>query len=231
VVRSIALTAIAAALVPVAWLAASGGAASLLAPIAAVRSMGAFAPLAFILAYAMLIVAFVPASLLTLAGGALFGMWRSVLYVLAGAYLGQSIAFLVGRYLARHVIERRLETMPRLRAVNRAVSADARRIVFLLRLSPVMPFNILNYMLGATPIGLLDFTVGSVGMLPGTVLFSYAGALAGQALALAGRAGVPHTPSYYMLLVAGLVATAAATILVARTARNALRDVDLGNPL
>jgi uncharacterized membrane protein YdjX (TVP38/TMEM64 family) len=213
------------------WALSEGGVAELLTPLAAVRSMGPLAPVAFILGYSLGVVAFIPASLLTLAGGALFGVWRAVPYSLAGAYLGHTVAFLIGRYLARHRLERWLDTMPRLQAINRAVAKDARRIIFLLRLSPVMPFSVFNYALGATHIRLRDFSIGSAGMLPNTILYSYAGALAGQALALAGRAEVPHTTSYYVLLVAGLVATAAVTAVVGRTARHALRSTDLGKSL
>ncbi len=229
--RLAAALALAAVGVTVAWLAARGGTAALIAPIAAVRSLGALAPVAYIACYTVALVAFVPASILTLAGGALFGFWHALAYALAGAYLGQSIAFLIGRYVARHAIERRLATMPRLRAIDRAVGSEARRIIFLLRLSPVVPFNVLNYALGATRIPLRDFNIGSAGMLPGLVLFSYAGALAGQALALAGRASAARTSSYYVVAGAGLAATAVATFLVARTARNALRSGDLDNPL
>ncbi|MGE5244356.1 MAG: TVP38/TMEM64 family protein [Betaproteobacteria bacterium] len=229
--RLVAALIVAAAGLMVARAAAHGGAAALIAPIAAVRSLGRLAPLAYIGAYAVAVALFVPASILTLAGGAMFGFWRALVFALAGAYLGQTISFLVARYIARHAIEQWLAGMPRLRALDRAVRADARRIVFLLRLSPVMPFPVLNYALGATGVHLSDFSIGSAGMLPGAILYSYAGALAGQALALAGRAAPPRTTSYYVMAGAGFVATVAATALVARIARTALRGGDLGDPL
>jgi len=102
---------------------------------------------------------------------------------------------------------------------------DGRRIVLLLRLSPLVPFNFLNYALGLTTISVGDFLVASVGMVPGAFMYAYVGKIAGEALALAGKAQVPHDASYYAALVAGLAATIAATTLVARTARRALRDV------
>jgi uncharacterized membrane protein YdjX (TVP38/TMEM64 family) len=71
--------------------------------------------------------------------------------------LGSTVAFLLGRYVARRVIERKLATMPRYAAIDRAVSAQGRRIVFLLRLSPIVPFNFLNYALGVTRISIKDF--------------------------------------------------------------------------
>jgi uncharacterized membrane protein YdjX (TVP38/TMEM64 family) len=115
--------------------------------------------------------------------------------------------------------------MPRFAAVERAVSTQGRRIVFFLRLSPLVPFNFLNYALGLTTISLTDFLVASVGMIPGTMVYAYGGKVTGEALALAGQAEVPKNASYYVLLLAGLAATVAATTVVTRTARRALRDV------
>ncbi len=115
--------------------------------------------------------------------------------------------------------------MPRFTAVERGVSAQGRRIVFLLRLSPVVPFNVLNYALGLTTISLGDFVIASIGMLPGTIVYAYCGKVTGEALALAGQAQVPKNASYYAVLLGGLLATLAATAVVTRTARRALRDV------
>jgi len=105
------------------------------------------------------------------------------------------------------------------------VSARGRRIVFLLRLSPIVPFNFLNYALGVTRISVGDFLIASAGMLPGAVMYAYAGKVAGEALVLAGQAELPKDASYYAILVAGLAATLAATAVITRTARRALRDV------
>jgi uncharacterized membrane protein YdjX (TVP38/TMEM64 family) len=115
--------------------------------------------------------------------------------------------------------------MPRFVAIERAVSARGRRIVFLLRLSPVVPFNFLNYALGLTTISVWDFVVASLGTVPGAFVYAYAGKVTGEALALAGKAEVPKNASYYAVLLAGLVATIAATTVVTRTARRALQDV------
>ena len=115
--------------------------------------------------------------------------------------------------------------MPRFAAIERAVSARGRRIVFLLRLSPVVPFNFLNYVLGVTTISVADFVVASIGTIPGAIVYAYAGKVTGEALALAGKAQVSRNASYYAVLVAGLAATVLATTVVTRTARRALRDV------
>ena len=95
----------------------------------------------------------------------------------------------------------------------------------LLRLSPIAPFPVLNYALGLTALPAGDFLVASVGMLPGSFMYAYCGRIAGLALALAGKAVVPREASYYGLLLGGFAATIAATLVVTRAARRALRDV------
>jgi uncharacterized membrane protein YdjX (TVP38/TMEM64 family) len=193
--------------------------------VAHIQGVGPAAPVAFILIYAFAVVALIPASLLTIAGGAVFGLFRGVIYSLIGATLGSTGAFLIGRYAARRLVARRLAAMPRFVAIERAVSARGRRIVLLLRLSPVMPFNFLTYALGLTTISVWDFMFASLGTVPGAVVYAYAGKVTGEALALAGKAEVPKNASYYAVLLAGLVATIVATTVVTRTARRALQDV------
>jgi uncharacterized membrane protein YdjX (TVP38/TMEM64 family) len=197
----------------------------LLRIVAHMQSVGPAAPAAFILIYALAVVALIPASLLTIAGGAVFGLLPGMAYALVGATLGSTGAFLIGRHVARRLVARRLAAMPRFVAIERAVSARGRRIVFLLRLSPVVPFNFLNYALGLTTISVWDFVVASLGTVPGAFVYAYAGKVTGEALALAGKAEVPKNASYYAVLLAGLVATIAATTVVTRTARRALQDV------
>jgi len=194
--------------------------------VAAVQRLGAIGPVLFILLYIVAMIALVPSAWLTVAGGAVFGIVPTVCYALVGATLGSTAAFLLGRYTARPIVERLLRSMPRLAAIDRAVSEQGRRLVFLLRLSPVSPFNILNYALGLTTLSARDFLLASfVGMIPSTIMFAYAGNIAGVALAWAGQAEVPKGPSYYAILTGGLAATLIATILVTRAARRALQDV------
>lgn len=187
-----------------------------------VRAMGAWGPAAFVGGYVVAAVCGVPGSLLTLAAGAIFGLWAGTLWVFLGATLGASAAFLVARYVARGAVERRVAHDARFRAIDRAIAADGRRIVFLLRLSPVFPFTLLNYLLGLTRVRFADFVVASVGMLPGTVLYVYSGKLAGDVAAAAGGAGPARGPGYYAVLALGLAATVVVTALVTRTARRAL---------
>ena len=119
-----------------------------------------------------------------------FALVSLILYVLVAATLGACAAFLVSRHLARALVERRLDSNPRFAAIDRAVGEQGRKIVFLLRLSPIFPFNMLNYGLGLTRVRFVDYLLACAGMLPGTLLYVYYGKLAGDVAALAGGAAV-----------------------------------------
>jgi uncharacterized membrane protein YdjX (TVP38/TMEM64 family) len=195
-----------------------------------VQGLGVLGPLVFVLGYAVATVAFVPGSLLTLAAGAIFGLAEGTAYVLVGASLGACAAFLVSRYVARGAIEKRLESNPRFAAIDRAVGREGRKIVFLLRLSPVFPFNLLNYGLGLTKVRFVDYAVACLGMLPGTFLYVYYGKLLGTVAAVAGGAEVERGVGYWAVLGLGVLATVAVTALITAKARQALQsetDLDL----
>lgn len=189
-----------------------------------VNGLGVWGPIVFIFGYAAATVAFLPGSLLTLAAGAIFGLGAGIVYVFIAATLGASAAFLVSRYVARRAVESRLAGNPRFAAIDKAVGAQGRKIVFLLRLSPVFPFNLLNYALGLTNVRFVDYFIASIGMLPGTLLYVYYGKLAGDVAALAGGAPVEKDAAYYAVLGVGLVATVVVTTIVTRIARRALKE-------
>lgn len=197
-----------------------------------VERLGAWGPIAFAVGYVIATIAFVPGSLLTLAAGAIFGIAKGTALVLVAATAGACAAFLVSRYLARDAIERRLAGDRRFAAIDRAVGREGRKIVFLLRLSPVFPFNLLNYALGLTKVRFADYLIASAGMLPGTLLYVYYGRVIGDLARVAGGAGTPKGLGQYLLLGIGLVATVLVVAVVTRTARRALQevaDVDRGS--
>jgi uncharacterized membrane protein YdjX (TVP38/TMEM64 family) len=194
-----------------------------------VVGLGAWGPIVFGVGYVIATVAFVPGSVLTLAAGAIFGIVKGTALVLVAATAGASAAFLVSRYLARGAIERRLAGNRRFAAVDRAVGKEGRKIVFLLRLSPVFPFNLLNYGLGLTNVRFADFLIASAGMLPGTLLYVYYGRVIGDVARLASGAGAPKGIGQYLLLAIGLVATIAVTTVVTRVARRALQELTDGD--
>jgi uncharacterized membrane protein YdjX (TVP38/TMEM64 family) len=182
-----------------------------------VERLGPLGPIAFIAGYALACVALVPASLLTLAAGAIFGLVWGTIYTLIGAGIGAILGFLIGRYAARDLVERRLADNARFTAIDRAVGAEGLKIVTLLRLSPVVPFSILNYALGLTRVRLVDYMLGMVGIIPGTFLYVYYGKVGGDLAS----GGAPRTA----LLIVGLLATIAVTVLITRAARRALANV------
>ena len=192
------------------------------------RGLGPWGPIVFIVGYTVAAVAFVPGSVLTLAAGALFGLVRGTLYVFVGATLGASAAFLVARYVARSAIERRLAGNARFAAIDSAIGVQGRKIVLLLRLSPVFPFNLLNYGLGLTKVRFIDYVIASVGMLPGTILYVYYGKVGGDMAAFAGGAAIERGVGHYAMLGVGLAATILVTVFVTHVARRALREATGG---
>ena len=196
-----------------------------------VSGNGAMGALLFGLGYIAAVVAFVPGSLLTMAAGAIFGLASGTALVFVAATLGASAAFLISRYLARPLVERRLAGNERFAAIDRAIGHQGGKIVFLLRLSPLFPFNLLNYALGLTKVRFRDYVLASAGMLPATLMYVYYGNVIGDVARVASGTPIPRGPEYYLLLGIGLAATIVVTALVARTARRALRDAlrDGGN--
>ncbi len=102
--------------------------------------------------------------------------------------------------------------------------------MLLLRLSPVVPFNVLNYALGLTQVRLVDYVAASVGMMPATLLYVYSGKVLGDVAAIAGGTAVVRGPEYYAVLAAGLAATLAVTVILTRIASRALRETTPETP-
>jgi len=182
--------------------------------------LGPWAPVAFCLLYAAATAGLVPGTVLSLAAGAQWGPVEGLLYVVLGSNLGANLAFGIGRFMARDWVVRLVSARPRFAAVEQAVAGEGWKIVMLLRLSPVFPFNVLNYGLSLTSVRWRDYAWASfVGMLPGTAMIVYLGSLVQVAVRPEGR-----TPLEWGLFVAGLAATAGVTILVTRIARRALQE-------
>jgi uncharacterized membrane protein YdjX (TVP38/TMEM64 family) len=196
---------------------------SLLEALAArLEALGPWGPLLFVAAYVAASVAFIPGSLLTLMAGAVFGLGRAIPIVFVSAVIGSSAAFAIARLFARETVIRWLQRDRRAGAVLDAVADQGWFVVLLLRLSPLIPYNLLNYALGASSVRYRDFLIGSIGMLPGTVLYTYYGQVIGDVTAVAAGMRPARGPGYYALLAAGLAATLVATITIARAARRRL---------
>jgi uncharacterized membrane protein YdjX (TVP38/TMEM64 family) len=182
-----------------------------------IKGLGPWGPVLFIGLYVLACVFLIPASVLTLGAGAVFGVLFGAIYVFVGATLGATAAFLVGRYLARGWVARKIEGNTTFNAIDKAVAREGWKIVGLTRLSPVFPFVLLNYAFGITQVSLRHYVVASaVGMLPGTVMYVYIGSLA----QVAGQR--QRTPGEWTLYGVGLVATVLVTIVITRIAKKAL---------
>ncbi len=176
----------------------------------------------FVLAYILATVLILPGSLLTLGAGFVFGLPAGVALVSAGSVTGAAAAFLIGRFLAREWVRRKISGIPKFRAVDEATYSRGFLIVLLIRLSPLFPFNLTNYGLGLTGVKFRDYFFASwIGMFPGTVLYVYIGTLA-QTLADLTRGGVGTGTAGRALLIGGFVATLVLTLIVTRRATRAL---------
>lgn len=186
-----------------------------------VQQLGPVGVIVFIVGYALATVLFLPGWIFTVSAGLIYGIVGGTLVALAGAILGSSLAFLVARYLLRQNIEEMTRKNPRFRAIDEAIGKNGWKIVGLLRLSPLIPFNLSNYFYGITSISFASYVaVSAIGMIPGTLMYAYLGAI-GQASVSGGTS--QRSPLQYLLLGIGLVATIAVTILVSRIAKNALK--------
>ena len=191
-----------------------------------IESLGYIGGLAFVLTYILATVAFIPGSILTLGAGVVFGVVLGSLYVFVGATLGAIAAFLVGRYLARNWISKKIDGNAKFTAIDRAVADEGFKIVLLTRLSPVFPFNLLNYAFGITGVSLKDYAIASVGMVPGTVMYVYLGSLGGDIA----RIGSENQPSgltaQWAIRIIGFIATVAVTFYITRLANKALAEIE-----
>jgi len=159
-------------------------------------------------------------------GGALYGIWLGSLLVFVGACLGALVVFFLGRLVFRDWARRRLEQLPKLQAVELAVSKEGLKLVLLTRLSPAFPFSLLNLAFGLSEVTLWDYSIGLIGILPGTVLFCGLGALAGDVARFGEVLGGEADAVTWALRVVGVLATLGVVWLVSRAARRALQDVE-----
>lgn len=177
--------------------------------------------IAFILIYIIATVAFIPSSILTLGAGVVFGVVLGSIYTLIGATIGATAAFLVGRYLIRGWITRKIEGNDKFKAIDKAVAKEGFKIVFLARLSPVLPFIVLNYAFGVSGVSLKDYFLGSIGMIPGNIMYVYIGSTA-YSLATIGKEQPTNPALQWAIRIISLIATVAVTIYITRVARKAL---------
>ena len=177
----------------------------------------------FVAIYAVGAVVLAPGAVLTIGAGIAYGFWGLPI-VLVGATLGASLAFLIARHLARERLRRLFENRRNIGAIDKAIAADGWKIVALLRLSPLIPFNLQNYLFGVTAVPFRHFVAATfVGIIPGAALYTCLGVAGNRALSVSG-------PAEWALFGVGLSATAIVVVLVAAKARAKLHEAEIDGP-
>jgi uncharacterized membrane protein YdjX (TVP38/TMEM64 family) len=184
--------------------------------------LGLLGVVVFAAVYIGAVVLLAPGALLTIAAGFAYGFWGLPI-ALAAATVGASLAFLIARYLARESVRRAIETRRNIAAIDRAIAAEGWKIELLLRLSPLVPFNLQNYLFGLTAVPFGSYVAATfVGIAPATAVFVAIGTL--------GEAALDPGSGKWALLGGGLLATVAAIVLVTRKARALLREAGVEPP-
>ena len=182
--------------------------------------MGVWGILAFVVLYVVLVLVLVPGWVLTVAGGAVFGLWFGTAAVSVASTSAAALAFLIARYLARHKIENSAKQSPKFKAMDDAIGKGGWKIVAMLRLSPLFPFGVQNYFYGLTAVRFWPYVLASwIAMLPGTFLYVYLGYLGGVG---ANKTSGSASVWVWVLRIAGLLATVAVTVYVTILAKRAL---------
>ncbi|MCK5242267.1 TVP38/TMEM64 family protein [bacterium] len=188
------------------------------------RNLGMWGPLIIILFYILASVIFFPGWILTVGAGFLFGVVWGTATISIGSTLGAAAAFLAGRTLARNWISKKVSPNPKFAALDEAVEQHGFKLVLLLRLSPIFPFNLLNYALGLTQVRFWHYALASwIGMLPGTLMYVYLGTAA-RSLTEIATGGLKEGKVQQISFWIGLGATVMVAILVTRIAQKSLKS-------
>ena len=182
-----------------------------------IESLGIIGMSLFVLVYILACIFLIPGSPLTVGAGAVFGFWTGLILVSVGSTLGAVAAFLISRYLARGFIEKKIDKSHKFSAMDMAIKREGWKIIFLARLSPIIPFFLLNYALGLTKIRLRTYIISSwAGMIPGTVLYTYIGSLGKTILT------TENSLADWVILGVGLIATVSVTLIISKIAKRSL---------
>ncbi|MDQ6914105.1 MAG: TVP38/TMEM64 family protein [Verrucomicrobiota bacterium] len=189
-----------------------------------IKGFGTWGVILYVGLYALATVFFLPGWILTVGAGVAFGLLWGTVAALCGATIGATLAFLIARYAARSAVSKRFARNKKFTALDQAIGDQGWKMIGLLRLSPLIPFNLSNYLYGLTAIRLLPYIVASFfGMLPGTLLYVYLGTI-GKIGIDAASARSAKSPLEYWSLALGLLATLIVTIFLTRLAQRALKS-------
>ncbi len=189
-----------------------------------IESLGGWGPAIFALIYIVAAVAMIPGALITIAAGAIFGLLWGFIAVSIGSTIGAAIGFLIGRYVARRTVQEQTKRYPKFAAVDHAIDEGGWKVIAMLRLVPLFPFNVGNYLLGLTPVKFWHYVLASwIAMMPGTFVYVYLGHVGRKGVeAAAGEAGL-H-PLEWALMIVGFLAAVAVTVYITKLAKRKLDE-------
>lgn len=195
------------------------------------QGQGALGLLVLIVLYAGVCLLFLPGSVLSLAAGFMFGMLWGTIAASLGATLGAIAAFLIARMMVRGWIEHRLMSHPKFRAIDRAIGEQGFKIVFLIRLSSLLPYDLSSYLFGLTNVPLGRYVLGTwLGRLPEILAWAYVGSITKNMTDLA-AGNVEMGWEKELLLGLGLAAMVTVAVVIGHIARKAIREaVDTPGP-
>jgi len=189
------------------------------------KGFGIWSPVLFTIALSLAIVLLLPTPFVKVGAGAIFPFWIAVVVNFVASMIGGLIAFVLGRWLFRESIQEAIKNDQRMVNIESALGEDAMRISILVRLSPILPDEWLNYIMSATPVSLRVFLVSNTSSLVYCLIYAYYGhALGSIALSRSGMAGLTQSTGGLAMLLLGIIATVIATVIVTRTSIRVLKD-------
>ncbi len=183
-----------------------------------------FGILVFALLYVFWVSCLLPGSWLSMLSGFIYGTWLGSAVVFVGAFIGAHLTFYLGRNFLREWAQKKVSNFPKVQIMEKAVTREGLKVILLTRLSPLFPFGLLNFTYGLSEVKVRDFTLGMIGILPGTILYCSLGSLAlkvsnfGQVLS-----GRSDTSSFIWSLIS-ILSTILVVILVLRSTSKLNQD-------
>ena len=192
-----------------------------------VDNLGIWSAIAFVVIYVFATLICVPGSIFALGGGALFGLGWGAMLVFIGAFLGAISAFSLGRYWLQNWAKLQLSKSRYLRAIDKAIATEGWKFAFLLHLSPLIPFNLLNYTLGATNLAFKNFAIATaMGIFPGVILYTFLGSTVGDLTMIMMEMPDRHSQLQWIFTLLGLSIAALLTVYLGRIANQKLKELD-----
>ncbi|WP_413678791.1 TVP38/TMEM64 family protein [Prochlorococcus sp. MIT 0916] len=183
-----------------------------------------FGILVFALVYVFWVTCLLPGSWLSMLSGFIYGTWLGSSVVFVGAFIGAHLTFYLGRTFLKEWARKKVSNFPKVQIMEKAVKREGLKVILLTRFSPLFPFGLLNFTFGLSEVKVRDFTLGMIGILPGTILYCSLGSLALKVSnfgeVLSGRSDA----SSFISSLISILSTILVVILVLRSTRKLNQD-------